>query len=69
MSKAVVMMDMPDNCYGCDFSSSYMCTCRKTGKILEDTKYKMRPEWCPLKTVSIDICIALLMEVRDENYI
>lgn len=46
MSKAILVMDMPENCFKCKLQDWANCRIAKrchTG----DT----RPEWCPLKTM------------------
>lgn len=52
MSKAVLVMDMPESCHECPlFSGVYTdMTCRANGNGI-DYPYpdKNRPDWCPLK--------------------
>lgn len=65
MSKSVLVMDTPKNCYDCQFGTEYCgnleyegccelaeCLDSDTRLITEehyDCESKSRPEWCPLK--------------------
>lgn len=65
MSKSVLVMDTPENCYDCPFGISYcgeleyvgyceLAGCLDYDVILMteehyDCESKSRPEWCPLK--------------------
>lgn len=53
MSKAVLVMDMPESCFGCNFmycdeeSDTETCQAMETARdidLIED-----RPDWCPLR--------------------
>lgn len=50
MSKAILVMDMPSNCYECELNNYHFCDV--TGDNIEryrNTEYK--PTWCPLREV------------------
>lgn len=65
MSKSVLVIDAPENCYDCPFGISYcseleyeglceLAECLGCNEILMteehyDCESKSRPEWCPLK--------------------
>ena len=65
MSKSVLVIDTPENCYGCPFGTEYcgnleyegcceLADCLYYDAILMteehyDCESKSRPEWCPLK--------------------
>lgn len=65
MSKSVLVMDTPENCYGCPFGTEYcgnleyeglceLADCLDCDVILMteehyDCESKSRPDWCPLK--------------------
>lgn len=65
MSKSVLVIDTPENCYGCPFGTEYcgnleyegcceLADCLDYDVILMteehyDYESKSRPEWCPLK--------------------
>ena len=65
MSKSVLVIDTPENCYGCPFGTEYcgnleyegcceLADCLDYDVILTteehyDYESKSRPEWCPLK--------------------
>ena len=56
MSKAILVMDMPDSCRKCDFVNMEMCCCglflHLTASIESVEKYGIcRPDWCPLREV------------------
>ena len=55
MSKAILVIDIPDTCYECPLCATwdvlpsieeYYCTVKNT----EVDRYK-KPDWCPLKSV------------------
>ena len=49
MSKAILVMDMPDNCYKCPLNSYHFCSL--TGScVVNLMNSNCRPNWCPLKT-------------------
>ena len=56
MSKAVLVMDMPDSCMGCNFlycNAEYnveSCQATEVSRIV-DLEKEDKPEWCPLRTV------------------
>lgn len=65
MSKSVLVIDTPENCYGCPFGTEYcgnieyegcceLADCLDYDAILMteehyDCESKSRPDWCPLK--------------------
>lgn len=65
MSKSVLVIDTPENCYDCPFGISYcgeleyeglceLAECLGCNEILMTEKYydcesKSKPDWCPLK--------------------
>ena len=65
MSKSILVIDTPENCYGCPFGTEYcgnleyegcceLAGCLDYDVILMteehyDYESKSRPEWCPLK--------------------
>jgi len=46
MGKAVLVMDMPKNCFACDLESYGECKAM-FGEVIENKLEK--PSWCPLK--------------------
>lgn len=54
MSKAVLVMDMPDSCMGCNFlycnveSNVDSCQAMEVSKIV-DLEKEDKPDWCPLR--------------------
>lgn len=58
MKKAVLVIDMPENCKEChlkyDFESRYICTNPKGKYRIDVTQYvknETKPDWCPLKEI------------------
>lgn len=65
MSKSVLVIDTPENCYGCPFGTEYCSDYEYDGRCelaecldydtrliteeLYDCESKSRPDWCPLK--------------------
>lgn len=54
MSKAVLVMDMPESCGQCNFTDFgadgiLTCICIDDYMELEDDMDKRRPDWCPLR--------------------
>ena len=45
--KAILVIDMPENCRECQVQSCGFCQAKDGGKSLCDIKIK--PEWCPLR--------------------
>ena len=56
--KAILVIDMPMDCYECPCSNEgcYLCQIRR--RLLEDDFQDRRPSWCPLRP---------LPELRDEH--
>lgn len=56
MSKAVLVMDMPDSCMGCNFlycnveSNVDSCQAMEVSKIV-DLEKEDKPDWCPIRPV------------------
>ena len=60
MAKAVLIMDMPESCFGCNFmycdeeSDTETCQAMETARdidLIED-----RPDWCPLRELPDEKC-------------
>lgn len=54
MSKAVLVMDMPESCFGCNFlycnadAGIDSCQAMEVSRIVDSETYE-RPDWCPLR--------------------
>lgn len=54
MPKAVLVMDMPESCFGCNFlycnadAGIDSCQAMKVSRIVDSETYE-RPDWCPLR--------------------
>lgn len=54
MSKAVLIMDMPESCFGCNFlycnadAGVDSCQAMKVSRIVDSETYE-KPDWCPLR--------------------
>lgn len=48
MSKAVLVMDMPDGCAGCHLYDYPSSRCYVTEKYQNDISKDYKPDWCPL---------------------
>lgn len=54
MSKAVLVMDMPESCFGCNFlycnadAGIDSCQAMKVSRIVDSETYE-KPDWCPLR--------------------
>ena len=71
MSKSVLVIDTPENCYDCPFGTSYcgeleyegyceLADCLDYNVILMteehyDYESKSRPDWCPLKSTTAPV--------------
>lgn len=64
MSKSILVIDTPENCYDCGIRKGYSCggisSVCGIGKTLPTNLHK--PDWCPLKelpktSVGIEVCI------------
>ena len=62
MSKAALIMDMPESCFGCNFmycdeeSDTETCQAMETARdidLIED-----KPDWCPLRELPDEKCSA-----------
>lgn len=53
MAKAVLVMDMPESCFGCNFmycdEESDTETCQATETARDIDLIEDRPDWCPLR--------------------
>lgn len=50
MSKAIFVIDKPENCADCFFfSDDAMGTCDATYQSTEFKEKRVKPDWCPLK--------------------
>lgn len=53
MSKAILIMDMPESCFGCNFlycnadAGIDSCQAMEVPRIVDSETYE-RPDWCPL---------------------
>lgn len=61
MSKAVLVMDMPESCYQCPFGNDNF-ECDVIGRPLDVNQKIEKPDWCPLRPMPekdkrIDTCI------------
>lgn len=54
MAKAVLVMDMPESCFGCNFlycnadANIDSCQAMKVPRIVDSDTYE-KPDWCPLR--------------------
>lgn len=54
MSKAVLVMDMPESCFGCNFlycdgdTNLDSCQAREKARPVDSATYE-KPDWCPLR--------------------
>lgn len=55
MAKAVLVMDMPESCFGCNFchincsdGDEYSCQALEVAGPVDSNTYE-KPEWCPLR--------------------
>lgn len=54
MAKAVLIMDMPESCFGCNFlyynadSGIDSCQAMEVSRIADSETYE-KPDWCPLR--------------------
>ena len=50
MSKAVLVMDMPKNCFDCRFQEMGFCEAvHSVGEMIPDDDLESKPDWCPLR--------------------
>lgn len=65
MAKAVLVIDMPKDCFACDLESYGEC---KTmfGEVIEN-KFE-KPSWCPLKPMPDKKKIEIVQEDYDGGY-
>ena len=49
MSKAILVMDMPENCSECDLQQFGRCYSVKRSIVGTPQDLKRKPDWCPLK--------------------
>lgn len=54
MAKAILVMDMPESCFGCNFlhcdedTNLDSCQAREKARPVDSETYK-KPDWCPLR--------------------
>lgn len=55
MAKAVLVMNMPESCFGCNFchincsdGDEYSCQALEVARPVDSNTYE-KPEWCPLR--------------------
>ena len=52
MSKAILVMDMPKNCFDCRFQEMGFCEAvHSVGEMIPDDDLESKPDWCPLLEV------------------
>lgn len=71
MRKAILVMDMPDNCYKCDLHvTHHNCedVCLKNDKYIEVNIFERKPNWCPLREVPQKKMIENVKEDYDGGY-
>ena len=50
MSKAILVMDMPKNCFDCRFQEMGFCEAvHSVGEMIPDDDLESKPDWCPLR--------------------
>ena len=50
MSKAILVMDMPKNCFDCRFQEMGFCEAvHSVGDMIPDDDLESKPDWCPLR--------------------
>ena len=60
MSKSILVIDTPEDCFKCDLKDGYFCG--KTKHWIDEDCFP-KPDWCPLKdvtkktSVGIEVCI------------
>lgn len=61
MAKAVLIMDMPESCFGCNFlycnadAGIDSCQAMEVPRIVDSETYE-RPDWCPLRELPDEKC-------------
>ena len=56
MGKAILVMDMPESCMGCNFmycdaeNNSESCQAKETARVV-DLEKESKPDWCPLRPI------------------
>ena len=69
MPKAVLVMDMPESCFSCNFlycnadANIDSCQAMEVARIIDSDTYE-KPDWCPLRELPEKI---LEMESSDES--
>lgn len=69
MSKAILVMDMPNACYECPCEADYVCQAENK----EIDNIDKVQEWCPLrevpqkKTMTIDMTLMEMCEIEGYN--
>ena len=52
MSKAILVMDMPKNCFDCRFQEMGFCEAvHSGGEMIPDDDLESKPCWCPLRPI------------------
>lgn len=50
MGKAILVMDMPKNCFDCRFQEMGFCEAvHSVGEMIPDDDLESKPDWCPLR--------------------
>ena len=74
MSKAILVMDMPDSCMGCNFlycdaeNNSESCQAREKARIV-DLENEDKPDWCPLRKMPERKDVPSVATMKDLAYI
>ena len=61
MSKAILVLDMPESCLACPVGQNYSCIletciyCPVAKKNTIDLETESRPEWCPLQKIPDEV--------------
>ena len=52
MSKAILVTDMPKNCFDCRFQEMGFCEAvHSVGEMIPDDDLESKPDWCPLREI------------------
>lgn len=68
MAKGIIIMDIPQDCYGCSFATGYG-ECMVTGETVDHSPQGRRPESCPIKPVPERKCVKLNSRKRASSYV
>ena len=76
MPKAVLIMDMPESCFGCNFlycnadAGIDSCQAMEVSRIVDSETYE-KPDWCPLRELQdmkagYNTCLDEILKERKE---